>query len=230
MFLFIRIQENCHLSATTPTDLVVKLISRFYFIPTFAVIMARLQIDRISTIGLFITALASPCCFPLFGFILAAMGFGSFELFGGWTMWVFQGLVILSLIGTYLSYRKHRCWYPLLVAVPSALSIFYGYYFVNTDNWIWLLYIGMFGLLISAGINYYRNKLHNRMEIQLNSTITCPNCGHKKEETMPTDACQYFYECENCHTRLKPLQGDCCVFCSYGTIKCPPIQMGNKCC
>ncbi|WP_110829328.1 GDCCVxC domain-containing (seleno)protein [Pedobacter nutrimenti] len=63
----------------------------------------------------------------------------------------------------------------------------------------------------------------------LQSIITCPLCHHKKEETMPTDACQYFYECENCHQRLKPLQGDCCVFCSYGTLKCPPMQMGNCC-
>ena len=36
------------------------------------------------------------------------------------------------------------------------------------------------------------------MKVQLKSTITCPKCGHKKEETMPTDACTYFYECENC--------------------------------
>lgn len=68
------------------------------------------------------------------------------------------------------------------------------------------------------------------MEIRLQSIITCPSCGYKKEETMPTNACQYFYECENCKTRLKPLQGDCCVYCSYGTVKCPPIQAGQKCC
>ena len=68
------------------------------------------------------------------------------------------------------------------------------------------------------------------MKIQLQSTITCPICGHSKEETMPTDACQYFYECESCHTLLKPKQGDCCVFCSYGTVKCPPIQMNKNCC
>jgi len=41
---------------------------------------------------------------------------------------------------------------------------------------------------------------------------------------MPTDACQWFYECENCKTVLRPEAGDCCVFCSYGTNKCPPIQ------
>lgn len=56
------------------------------------------------------------------------------------------------------------------------------------------------------------------------STITCPLCGHRKTETMPTDACQYFYDCEGCHTVLKPKAGDCCVFCSYGDAPCPPIQ------
>lgn len=34
---------------------------------------------------------------------------------------------------------------------------------------------------------------------------------------MPTDACQFFYECERCNTVLSPKVGDCCVFCSYGT-------------
>lgn len=65
------------------------------------------------------------------------------------------------------------------------------------------------------------------------STITCPNCAYEKEELMPTDACQYFYECENCHTILKPNAGDCCVYCSYGTMPCPPIQEGkpkDSCC
>ncbi len=67
-------------------------------------------------------------------------------------------------------------------------------------------------------------------EIILKSTITCPNCGHKKEGVMPTDACQYFYDCEKCHAVLKPKAGDCCVYCSYGTVKCPPIQKGVSCC
>ncbi|MDQ6482559.1 GDCCVxC domain-containing (seleno)protein [Dyadobacter sp. LHD-138] len=66
--------------------------------------------------------------------------------------------------------------------------------------------------------------------IILQSTITCPLCQHEKQETMPTDACMYFYACEHCHQRLKPLQGDCCIFCSYGTVKCPPIQEVKPCC
>ena len=61
-------------------------------------------------------------------------------------------------------------------------------------------------------------------EILLESILTCPECGHAKVEEMPTDACLFFYVCDGCGTRLKPKQGDCCVFCSYGTMPCPPIQ------
>lgn len=68
------------------------------------------------------------------------------------------------------------------------------------------------------------------MKIVLQSIIKCPLCSHSKEETMPTDACQFFYECENCKQTLKPNQGDCCVYCSYGTVPCPPIQQDKKCC
>lgn len=66
--------------------------------------------------------------------------------------------------------------------------------------------------------------LKSNMEIKTTSLITCPACGYLKEEKMQLDACQYFYECENCKTILKPKEGDCCIFCSYGTEKCPPVQ------
>ncbi|MFC3717522.1 GDCCVxC domain-containing (seleno)protein [Luteimonas soli] len=66
--------------------------------------------------------------------------------------------------------------------------------------------------------------------IELESVITCPECGTATRETMPTNACQWFYECSACHAVLKPLPGDCCVYCSYGTVKCPPIQQGSSCC
>lgn len=63
----------------------------------------------------------------------------------------------------------------------------------------------------------------------LQSVLTCPQCGHARQETMPTDACQFFYECERCKALLRPKPGDCCVFCSYGSVKCPPIQQGGCC-
>ena len=58
----------------------------------------------------------------------------------------------------------------------------------------------------------------------LESILTCPECAHKSTEQMAQDACLYFFECPGCGQLLKPLKGDCCVFCSYGSVACPPIQ------
>lgn len=68
------------------------------------------------------------------------------------------------------------------------------------------------------------------MEVTLRSVITCPACGATAEEEMPTDACLYFYECRHCHEVLRPQRGDCCVFCSFGSVKCPPMQLEKGCC
>src|SRR6185437_16125245 len=46
----------------------------------------------------------------------------------------------------------------------------------------------------------------------------------------PIDACAWFYECQGCKTILKPKAGDCCVYCSYGTTACPPVQKAGSCC
>jgi hypothetical protein len=67
-------------------------------------------------------------------------------------------------------------------------------------------------------------------DIILQSKITCPHCSHAQVDTMPTNACQWFYECANCGTLLEPKPGDCCVYCSYGTVRCPPMQMDRPCC
>ena len=66
--------------------------------------------------------------------------------------------------------------------------------------------------------------------LQLQSTLTCPKRSYQAVDTMPTDACQFFYDCKGCGARLKPLTGDCCVFCSYGSVPCPPTQSNLRCC
>ena len=67
-------------------------------------------------------------------------------------------------------------------------------------------------------------------QVQTESVIRCPACGAETREVMPTDACQYFYDCTGCGALLRPKSGDCCVYCSYGTVPCPPKQTGNSCC
>lgn len=60
--------------------------------------------------------------------------------------------------------------------------------------------------------------------------LTCPGCGERSTERMPTDACLFFWSCPACGLRVKPKQGDCCVFCSYGSVACPPKQLEQDCC
>lgn len=63
------------------------------------------------------------------------------------------------------------------------------------------------------------------MELELDSELTCPHCGHRSRERMPTDACLFFFTCKGCGAMLRPNPGDCCVFCSFGSVPCPPVQI-----
>lgn len=128
-------------------------------------------------------------------------------------------------------------YFPLLIGLVSGGLIFYSYNF-NFDNKT--IYGGMFGLLGATALNYFINRRHkiactscaviDGKTVEPESTITCSKCGHKKKEIMPADACQFFYECENCKAVLKPKPDDCCVYCSYGTVKCLSKQTGQECC
>lgn len=70
------------------------------------------------------------------------------------------------------------------------------------------------------------------MKVKWQSIITCPHCGFHQEESMPANMCIYLWECPQCQAVVKPKAGDCCVFCSYGTVSCPPVQMNSPgdCC
>ena len=65
-------------------------------------------------------------------------------------------------------------------------------------------------------------------QVELYSVITCPQCGHAEREEMPGNACQFSYYCKGCEARLRPLDKDCCVYCSYGTVPCLPVQLAPK--
>lgn len=123
------------------------------------------------------------------------------------------------------------CWLPwLAIALGGAFGLTAFSEKLEAHS-SWLMAIGT-GFLAYAGYRFWQKKKQPlpAPSIELQSMLTCPNCGFQKMETMPTDACQFFYECSNCKKILKPKSGDCCVFCSYGTIKCPSIQAGENCC
>ena len=137
-----------------------------------------------------------------------------------------------SILGSTLAFvvATSCCWLPgLVIAIgggSTLLTISNGI----EETSVLFMTIGI-GLLV-FGIYQLWNKKQPAMnkEAILQSVITCPACGHQQEETMPTDACQYFYDCVGCKTVLKPTGKDCCVYCSYGTVACPPIQLDQNCC
>lgn len=60
--------------------------------------------------------------------------------------------------------------------------------------------------------------------INSKSTITYPDCGGQTTELLPITYCFLVYKCPHCEEVLRPLDGDCCVFCSYGDNPCPLKQ------
>jgi len=138
-----------------------------------------------------------------------------------------------SIIGSIIAFviATSCCWLPaLIIALGGASSLLAIANGLEHFSGIFMT-IGVAAILY-GGYQYYNhnNSSMKSTEVQLQSTITCPECAHAKEETMPTNACQYFYECDNCKNVLKPTGNDCCVYCSYGTVACPPIQQDLNCC
>lgn len=62
--------------------------------------------------------------------------------------------------------------------------------------------------------------------LQTTCVLTCPECSYAQTLEMPADACAFFHECASCGIMLRPKAGDCCVYCSYGSVPCPSVQAG----
>ena len=54
--------------------------------------------------------------------------------------------------------------------------------------------------------------------------IVCPECGHINVEEMPADRHVALITCGFCGLVIRKKADDCCVFCSYGSVKCPEKQ------
>lgn len=184
-------------------------------------------LDRVGAIGALAAAVAAPCCFPLFAAAAAAFGLGALGRYETVVLYLFQAFALLSLVGLALAFQRHRRFGPLALGVVSAAFLAYTFYH---SFQVVTLYGGLFGLLAATLWNYFSSGGRPDPELILQSTITCPQCRHRAEETMPTNACLFFYDCPSCQARLKPAPGECCVFCSYGSVPCPPIQTGASCC
>ncbi len=124
---------------------------------------------------------------------------------------------------------------PFICCIGPVLALIFGAgaatsAAIFTERYSWLFFGLAAAALSWSGWQYWKRYQRKNGALILESVITCPKCGFKQKETMPENACTYFYECRRCKAVLKPILGDCCVFCSYGTVKCPPMQTGESCC
>ena len=181
-------------------------------------------LDRAGSIGAVVAAAACPVCFPKLALIGSLFGLGALGAYESQLVIAAQALVVVAVAGQVLAYLRHRrLWRPGL-ALASGAAVFAGLYWVGSE---WLAYAGLFGLLVVSMADFWPRILRRRTnKMHAESVITCPACGASRKERMPVDACQFFYECRSCGAVLRPKAGDCCVFCSYGSVKCPPMQAG----
>ena len=113
-------------------------------------------VDKLGSAGTFLTALACPVCWPLFASLGGALGLGVLAPYEGILMnYVFPGFVILAVAGAILGYLNHKSPIPLALGVLSGLMVLYGFYV----GWqLILMYVGIFGLLLSSVLSYMANR------------------------------------------------------------------------
>jgi hypothetical protein len=58
--------------------------------------------------------------------------------------------------------------------------------------------------------------------------VTCPVCKTQVQETMVSETLKLIYHCPVCLTWLSPKKGDHCIYESYGSVNCPPIQVKKR--
>lgn len=179
-------------------------------------------LSLVGSVAAALGASLAPCCFPLLGLFPALTGWGAWE---AGSPWITQGSAAIALIGFWLGRHRFAGAVSLLFGLTGAGLILVAYHTIFAA---FLVYGGL-ALLVMGAVGPWAYRLLMRfLKLPiLRSVLTCPACGTRQTETMPTDACLFFWDCPKCGARMRPSSGDCCVFCSYGTVPCPSIQLGG---
>jgi len=186
-------------------------------------------LSSIGSVLALVMAAAAPCCLPIFAAFAGAVGLTALGLNEQFVFYAVQGFALIALVGLVFSVSRHRQFGPLILGAIGTVALLFSF---QAKFYALVIYFGLAGLCAASVWNYLVSRKAKRrgLDVTLKSVITCPKCGHRAEETMPTNACLFFYDCSRCGAKLKPKHGDCCVFCSYGSVPCPPIQTGAACC
>lgn len=56
------------------------------------------------------------------------------------------------------------------------------------------------------------------------STLVCPRCNHGERMMMAENSSLVVHVCQSCGLEMHRLPGNCCLFCTWGTVPCPTAQ------
>jgi len=102
-------------------------------------------LDKVGAGGAIVAAAACPVCFPLLAVTGSAVGLGVLAPVEGALIYVFQGLVLLALVGNIVAYFSHKRLFLLGFGITSAITVLVGIYTSEI-----LSYIGLLGLVCAA--------------------------------------------------------------------------------
>lgn len=119
-------------------------------------------LDKLGSIGAILAAATCSVCFPFLALIGSAVGLGVFGKYEGITLFIFQALVFIALIGNVVSYLNHKKIFPLIMGVVSPFLIFFSFYLYFNQL---IIYAGLLGLLVTAVLNYLENRRRKACEV-----------------------------------------------------------------
>jgi len=111
--------------------------------------------DKLGAIGAVFSAVAAPCCFPLFAAIGGAVGLGSVPFLRSNAPLLIQVMTALAFLGQVASYRQHRKKAPLFISAVSVGLVVVAY-FLNYH--VLLIYAALAGLTIAAVWNVVNSR------------------------------------------------------------------------
>lgn len=65
-------------------------------------------------------------------------------------------------------------------------------------------------------------------KVMLDAVLRCPFCLGEELLRMPENFCEILRPCRFCRRIIRPRPGDCCVYCSFATVPCPPHQQESQ--
>ena len=114
-----------------------------------------LMFDKLGAVGAVLSAVAAPCCFPIFATLGGAVGLGSVPFLRYNAPLLIQAMTALGFFGQIASYRQHRKKGPLLISAASVGLVAVAY-FLNYH--VFLIYAALTCLTLAAVWNVMNSR------------------------------------------------------------------------